>query len=369
VLSEQSRVAADDLDSPIEAWSGEVAAQALEGTGVAPGSTTEADGSTLSGEWTTRLVDEEGEAGEEVQIAFDENGAVSELRLFSDELTATAVASFPSGKATPIGGRLLGAIVRPLSDRVFEIAVVAVFDLEEDGFVSRVRFVFQFVVSLGADGLILEGVARRTTEVIATTAVDQTPGQTTEVVGTTDFSRLNSDSPSGDQSADPTPTPSPVPIERIFAQWDFETSTFAASARNVHVVASDFESHTGFPSITGLGGINFLTESGWTDPDAFLKCTLQTDPGFTIQLDEIRFDQSKLLSAGPTSWTLRSDSTDLGSGDTVVNPSFKRETVPVNIVIGTDPVEFRWIASGTSEDNQHWGLDNVTFVGQVDPSP
>jgi hypothetical protein len=186
--SAQERAA--ELSQPVEEWSEELIAAVLEGTGVAPGASIEGDAGDLTGTWTASLVDDAQSATERAQLVFDENGAVVELRIFSDELVEAVVLTFPQPAAKARAtGRLLGTLVVEAVPGRFDITVVAVLDTEEDEIVTRTREVFQFVVTFGADGAVLIGSGRQTSEVIASTDPATAPGETSITTGDTELVR------------------------------------------------------------------------------------------------------------------------------------------------------------------------------------
>jgi hypothetical protein len=136
------------------------------------------------------------------------------------------------------------------------------------------------------------------------------------------------------------------------------------------VTASDFTSSDGSPTTTASPGVNWLTESGWTTGATYLSCTIQAAEGFEIRLKSLEFNQAALHATGPTVWRLRSSAdgfvADLASANVPVFPSFSPHTVDLTgMTIGQDPVEFRWLAFEASNANAGWGLDDVTFTGDV----
>ncbi|MBN1514110.1 MAG: hypothetical protein JXB13_18985 [Phycisphaerae bacterium] len=162
----------------------------------------------------------------------------------------------------------------------------------------------------------------------------------------------------------------------IVAQWDFEpvgmllVGSLVPSNVASHVTASDFTSSDGSPTTTAGQGFNWLTEGGWTDEGTFLSCTIQAEDGCEITLTSLEFEQASLHETGPTTWQLRSSAdgfaADLATGSVPLFPDFASHAIELTgITVGQEPVEFRWLASGATGPNVGWGLDNVTFSGDV----
>jgi hypothetical protein len=191
-IDENARAQAADLNQSIDDWSQDVVNAVLEGTGVAAGANTEGDVSALAGDWTIKLEDEETGSAEQAQVGFAENGAAVELQLFAEDLSESATLAFPApspNQRVIVGGRLLGSIVRRLEDGMFDVTLVGVLDTQNDGAVVRTREVFQFLVTIAADGSRLLGVGRRTSEVIASADPQQQAGQILTTAGTTELVR------------------------------------------------------------------------------------------------------------------------------------------------------------------------------------
>ncbi|MHC4064098.1 MAG: hypothetical protein ACYSUI_06295 [Planctomycetota bacterium] len=165
----------------------------------------------------------------------------------------------------------------------------------------------------------------------------------------------------------------------VVAQWDFEPTGPVAFASLVpstvadNVTASDFTSSAGTPSRTTSPGVNWVTEGGWTDVATFLSCTIQAAEGFEIRLGSLDFEQSTFDATGPDTWSLRSSAdgftADLATGGVLVFPSFGEHTVDLTgITIGSAPVEFRWFTVGATGAGVQWGVEEVTFQGDVAPT-
>ena len=191
-LDDAARARAGDLGTPAADWSGSVVDSVLAGTGVSAGANTRGDASALAGPWTAALNDADTGKSNQVQMGVASNGAATEMQLFSDELTQAVTLTVPSGghtgKATATG-RLLGSLVSTADGVLFDIRIVAALDTTEDGVTVRTREVYQFVVSLLPDGAMLVGLARRTSEVIASNDPDRPAAGVSQATGSTSLVR------------------------------------------------------------------------------------------------------------------------------------------------------------------------------------
>ena len=168
-------------------------------------------------------------------------------------------------------------------------------------------------------------------------------------------------------------------ITGVMAQWDFEPTgpigfaTLAASVVADNVTASAFTSADGPPATTTSQGVNWVTDNGWTDEAMYLSCTIGAAEGFDIRLDSLDFEQSTLNATGPNTWRVRCSAdgfaADLATGGVLLFPNFGQHTVDLTgITFGSAPIEFRWFADGATGAGVGWGVDEVTFQGEVAPT-
>ena len=195
-----------------------------------------------------------------------------------------------------------------------------------------------------------------------------------------DITATTDGEPTADQNDQANDADGQPSTEGVIALWDFEpVVAIPVGSREpaevaAHVTASTFTSSDGSPSTTVSGPVYWLTENGWFDANTYLSCTLQADDGYEIQSLTLEFDQAALADSGPSTWALRSSAdgfaTDLATGDVSIYPDYAPHMIDLTgITIGTTAVEFRWIGAGTpSGSNVSWGLDNVTFSGEVLPA-
>jgi predicted outer membrane repeat protein len=203
-LDAQTRAAASDLDISVNDWSFSLVESFLEGTGIAPGAATIGVTSPLAGRWTATLQNQDTGEIIRAQFVFEPNGALIQLDIFDDENVAPTELTFPSsvsdsakGTAT---GALLGSRVETGDGVLFDVASVSAVDSTIDGQTVRSRIVFQFVMEIAADGGVLAGSGRQTSELVDSTDPNLSPGEIMTLEGSSDLRR--NDSPVADAGAD-----------------------------------------------------------------------------------------------------------------------------------------------------------------------
>lgn len=189
-LDEQARAQAADL--PLSDYTDDVIDALLEGTGLSAEAAAEGGTSVLVGTYNTIVQDLATGAPQQAQLQFDSTGAVTELRLFGDELTEQVVVGFPEqapqAKAT-VEGILLGTRVSTTDGQRFEITIMAIFDTREGDLTVRTRETIQSVVALAPDPDTLVGVSRHSLGVIASQDGERPVGQILTAAGATVLAR------------------------------------------------------------------------------------------------------------------------------------------------------------------------------------
>jgi hypothetical protein len=190
-LSAQTRDQAGS--SALSDYSGDLISSLLEGTGVAPGAAVVGNPEELEGTYDGETIEPRTNTRQQSEVAFDETGAATELRLFGEELIAVASLVFQGASSAKVSvqGLLLGTLVEEQSGGRFLITLVAVLDTQDQDTQAavRTRDVFQFVALLASDGNTLAGAARRTSEVIASDDPGAVPGTVFEAADAVELNR------------------------------------------------------------------------------------------------------------------------------------------------------------------------------------
>jgi len=165
--------------------------------------------------------------------------------------------------------------------------------------------------------------------------------------------------------------------EIVLAAWDFEAGDRRASETAPNVIAGNFTCNDGNPYIDPdpLGGPGFwIAELGWNNAANYLGCFISPSAGYELRPVSVTFVQAtESLAEGPTSFSIRT-SVDGYVGDlpgtplaTSELPNLQSHEADLSQLLPGPDTRFRmhWFATGATNSQIKWGLDNVVIRGMV----